>query len=50
MLLGEGVSHSVFTREKPMVVFSFHTCVASELLEVETVSGRSRKYEEFSVK
>jgi quercetin dioxygenase-like cupin family protein len=44
-VIPKNVSHSVNTRDDPVVVFSFHTCPAEELIEVETSSGRSRFYE-----
>jgi len=44
-IISKNVSHEVITKDSVMVIFSFHTCVSKELLEVETSSGRSRLYE-----
>jgi len=44
-VIPRNVPHSVTIREHAIVVFSFHTCPPSELLEVETLSGRLRVYE-----
>lgn len=44
-IIAKNVPHAVATGGHVMVVFSFHTCAPSELLEIETLSGRSRFYE-----
>lgn len=44
-IVPKNLPHAVTTRDLAMVVFSFHTCPSSRLLEVETSSGRSRFYE-----
>lgn len=44
-VIAKNVSHAVATGDRAMVVFSFHTCAPSELLEIETLSGSSRFYE-----
>jgi len=44
-IIGKNTSHQFVTEDFPIVVISFHTCHARELIEVETESGRSRFYE-----
>jgi oxalate decarboxylase/phosphoglucose isomerase-like protein (cupin superfamily) len=44
-VIAKNVPHAVANGGRTMVVFSFHTCTPSELLEIETLSGRSRFYE-----
>jgi mannose-6-phosphate isomerase-like protein (cupin superfamily) len=44
-VIGKGVSHEFVTRDSPVVVVSFHTCLADELVEVEMESGSKRLYE-----
>ena len=44
-VIAKNVPHAVTTGGRAMVVFSFHTCTPNELLEIETLSGRSRFYE-----
>lgn len=44
-VIAKNVPHAVATGGHVMLVFSFHTCAPSELLEIETLSGRSRFYE-----
>lgn len=44
-IIGKSVSHEFVTRESPIVVISFHTCLANELVEVEAESGSRRLYE-----
>ena len=44
-VIAKNVPHAVATGDRVMVVFSFHTCAPSELLEIETLSGHSRFYE-----
>jgi hypothetical protein len=44
-VIGKSVSHEFVTRDSPVVVISFHTCSADELIEVETKSGSRRLYE-----
>jgi len=44
-VIPKNVSHAINTRDRAVVVFSFHTCPSDELLEVESLSGRSRFYE-----
>ena len=44
-VIGKNSSHQFVTEDSPVVVISFHTCRAKELIEVETESGRSRFYE-----
>jgi hypothetical protein len=43
--IGEGVHHEFFPEQRDMVVLSFHTCAAEELLEIDCRSGDSRRYE-----
>ncbi|MBV8668169.1 MAG: hypothetical protein JOZ28_03050 [Candidatus Eremiobacteraeota bacterium] len=40
------VAHEFFPRGQDMVVLSFHTCAAEELLEIDATTGRQRTYEE----
>ncbi len=44
-VIGKNVPHEFVTRDSPVVVISFHTCLADELVEVETKSGSRRLYE-----
>ena len=44
-VIGKNVPHEFVTRDSPVVVISFHTCLADELVEVETESGSRRLYE-----
>ena len=44
-VITKNVPHAVATGDRIMIVFSFHTCAPSELLEIETLSGHSRFYE-----
>lgn len=44
-VIGKSVPHEFVTRDSPVVVISFHTCLADELVEVETESGSRRLYE-----
>lgn len=44
-VIEKGVSHEFVTRDSSVVVVSFHTCLANELVEVETESGSRRLYE-----
>jgi len=44
-VIGKGVPHEFVTRDSPVVVISFHTCPADELIEVETERGSRRLYE-----
>ena len=44
-VIAKNVPHAVATGDRVMVILSFHTCAPSELLEMETLSGRSRFYE-----
>lgn len=44
-IIPKNASHGVITKDRAMVVFSFHTCISKELLEVETSGGRLRLYE-----
>lgn len=44
-VIEKGVSHEFVTGKSPVVVVSFHTCAADELVEVEEESGRTRLYE-----
>jgi len=44
-VIGKNVPHEFMTGESPVVVISFHTCPAEELVEVETESGGRRLYE-----
>jgi len=44
-VIGKSVPHEFVTRDSPVVVISFHTCQANELVEVETDSGSRRLYE-----
>jgi len=44
-VIGKSVPHEFVTRDSPVVVISFHTCPANELIEVETESGSRRLYE-----
>ena len=43
-VIGKSVPHEFVTRDSPVVVISFHTCPADELVEVETESGSRRLY------
>lgn len=43
-VIDRNVNHEFFPRGTDMVVISFHTCAADELLEVDS-SGHSRRYE-----
>ncbi len=43
-VIGKNVPHEFVTRDSPVVVISFHTCLADELVEVETKSGSRRLY------
>jgi len=44
-VIEKGVSHEFLTGKSPVVVASFHTCSADDLVEVEEESGRMRLYE-----
>ena len=44
-VIGKSVPHEFVTGDFPVVVISFHTCLADELVEVETESGSRRLYE-----
>ncbi|MFB0501520.1 MAG: cupin domain-containing protein [Candidatus Bathyarchaeia archaeon] len=44
-IIEKGVSHEFVTGKSPVVVISFHTCAADDLVEVEKESGRMRLYE-----
>lgn len=44
-VIGKNVPHEFVTRDSPVVVVSFHTCLADELVEVEIESGSRRLYE-----
>lgn len=44
-VIEKGVSHEFLTGKSPVVVISFHTCPADDLVEVEKESGRKRLYE-----
>jgi mannose-6-phosphate isomerase-like protein (cupin superfamily) len=44
-VIGKNISHEFMTGDSPVVVISFHTCPADELVEVETESGSRRLYE-----
>lgn len=44
-VIEKGVSHEFVTGKSPVVVISFHTCPADDLVEVEKESGRKRLYE-----
>ena len=44
-VIEKGVSHEFVTEKSPVVVISFHTCPANDLVEVEEESGRMRLYE-----
>jgi len=44
-VIPKNVSHAVNTGKRALVVFSFHACPSDKLLEIETLSGRSRLYE-----
>jgi len=41
-----GVAHEFFPRSQDMVVLSFHTCPAEELIEIDATTGQKRTYEE----
>ena len=43
-VIGKGVPHEFFPEEEAMVVVSFHTCEASELVEVACETGERRVY------
>jgi len=43
-VIGKNVPHEFMTGDSPVVVISFHTCPADELVEVETESGSRRLY------
>jgi len=44
-VIGKSVPHEFVTEDFPVVVISFHTCHADDLIEVETETGSSRFYE-----
>lgn len=44
-VIAAGVPHEFFPRGQHMVVMSFHTCAASELLEIDAATGRERTYD-----
>jgi len=44
-VIGKSGSHEFVTRDSPVVVISFHTSLAEELVEVEMESGSRRLYE-----
>jgi len=44
-VIEKNVPHEFVTRDSPVVVISFHTCLADELVEVEMESGSRRLYE-----
>lgn len=43
-VIEKNVPHEFFPVDADMVVLSFHTCPAEELIEVSTVSGHARRY------
>lgn len=45
-VIGKGVAHEFFPEEENMVVLSFHTCEANELVEIACETGEKRLYEE----
>ena len=44
-VIGKSVPHEFVTGDSPVVVISFHTCFADDLVEVETESRSRRFYE-----
>lgn len=44
-IIDAGVEHEFFPEKMDMVVISFHTCEAHELIEVSCSTGKSRVYE-----
>jgi hypothetical protein len=44
-VIGKGVPHEFFPEEQDMIVVSFHTCEANELVEVACETGEKRRYE-----
>lgn len=44
LVIGKNMPHEFFPEEQDMVVISFHTCLDSELIEIEADSGRERFY------
>lgn len=44
-VIGRNVTHEFFPEGEDVVVISFHTCAADELVEVERGSGHVRRYE-----
>lgn len=47
-IIDKNVPHEFFPEETNMVVLSFHTCIAENLIEIECVTGRQRRYEMLS--
>jgi mannose-6-phosphate isomerase-like protein (cupin superfamily) len=45
-VIDKDVPHEFFPEEEQMVVVSFHTCKATQLVEIECSTGKSRHYEE----
>jgi hypothetical protein len=44
-VIGKDVPHEFFPEEEDMIVVSFHTCEANELVEVACETGEKRLYE-----
>lgn len=45
IVIPKGIPHEFTPRNQDMIVVSFHTCDAADLVEVESESGLIRKYE-----
>jgi hypothetical protein len=45
-VIDAGVTHEFLPHDQDMVVMSFHTCGAQELIEIDAATGRQRTYEE----
>ena len=44
-VIGKGVAHEFFPEEEDMIVLSFHTCEANELVEIACETGEKRRYQ-----
>lgn len=44
-VIGQNVSHELFPAEDDVVVLSFHTAAAADLIEIQTECARQRVYE-----